>query len=284
MEVQCSHCQQAITVTPEVAGQQVSCPHCGGQLVLPALGAAPPVMQQPQYQQQPPQYQQQPPMGAAPPSAAMQYQQQMAMQQQKKGGCMKVALWVGAAAAVLGVVLFFFWAQDNKLRKHGISQIEELGLSSDEELVYLAIAKHYHNNAANSGTRVTKKSTGTPSKADYWTELKKLIDQEIAAMPNPPQFEDITGNKYVWRQGMEHFVIEFKSDGTYKMTTHWDSDGPNYKKPNETTTGKWTADEDGFVWEPSGDSKQTQKILRMGREGFSLKVNDEEASFWKRRG
>lgn len=83
-------------------------------------------------------------------------------------GCLKALLDGIAALIILMIVGYFFWAQDNKLRDYGIATIEAMPLSANDKLMHLAIANHYHLNAANSGPKVTRRSTDTPDEAGYW--------------------------------------------------------------------------------------------------------------------
>ena len=34
----CPHCEKALSVSPSKAGEETSCPHCGGSLLIPKLG------------------------------------------------------------------------------------------------------------------------------------------------------------------------------------------------------------------------------------------------------
>jgi predicted RNA-binding Zn-ribbon protein involved in translation (DUF1610 family) len=47
MRIECPHCNKTLQAPDQKAGQVVNCPSCGGQMQLPAAGAAPPPPQSP---------------------------------------------------------------------------------------------------------------------------------------------------------------------------------------------------------------------------------------------
>lgn len=199
----------------------------------------------------------------------------------KKGmhGCVKMLLAGLAVVIVISIIGYFFWVKDNKLREHGVAQIEAMNLPEKDQLIYLAIANHYHLRAANSGERSTKRSARNTDENAYWTSLKAYIEKDIAGMPDSPRYDQITGNTYLWIDGDARYKVTFKKDGTYEKNLYW---GKKQKDPSETENGKWLADVSGFQWKPRNEAASTQEILTMGREGFVLKIDSKSAVYWKR--
>lgn len=203
-------------------------------------------------------------------------------QQAKKGthGCLKALGYAGGFAVFLGVIALYFWFQDSSLRRHGLAQIEAMTLTGDAKRVYLALADYHHLRASNSGTRVTKKSTGIPSKEQYWTVLKGLIEADLAEMPERPDFTVLNDNSFRLRVGDVHYLLVLGKDGTYENRRYWDA---HFKSEDESWshTGTWRADGDGFHWELADGGKLTDRILRMGSAGFVLDGDNNGIEFWK---
>ncbi len=197
-------------------------------------------------------------------------------------GCLQALLLGVGVLVVLSIIGFYFWSKDNALREHGIAQIETISESEDEKLTYLALAEYYHLNAANSGTRVTKRSTSRPSKEGYWVALKEAMIKDLRDIPASPAFDQVAGNTYLNKDFEEdcQYLLKLNSNGSYIKTKHYDK---GLKSASETEKGTWKATSGGFVWGPSGGTQETQKILRMGRNGFILRIDSESAKYWKLR-
>jgi len=259
---------------PELAGQQASCPQCGAEFFVPAAPANMPAPPRPN------------PGNVRPKDArgfagkSMRGPQQATPRKARKSFLKRVLLFGGGLLPVIAAIIGWFWYQDHRLQQHGVSQIEAMHLAGNEKLMYLAMADHHHNEAANSGTRITKRSTGTPGKEQYWSVLKSLIDDDLRKMPAAPNYEAVAGKTWLWKEGHAHYLMQLNKDGTYVKTKYWDVDH-SYSKPKDTAKGKWSASAGQFHWTPDGESPSTQEIIRMGAGGFVLKSGADAADFWR---
>lgn len=244
----------------QIMGEELICPEGGSEWVAAASLAT----------------RQQAPLTAPP--------QVMLPQKKSKSGCVGLLLLGLGFLVVITIIGFFFKSQDDNLRAHGIEQINKLNLAENEKLISLALAEHCHLKAANSGTRVSKKSLNTVSEADYWKALQNEMTEELRKLKGSGNFKSLAGNKYLYRDLEEgaFYILRFEKSGKYTQEKHWSSpkDGDT---PAETENGSWELASDKLVLKPSGGNQQSLKIILNQQGGFIVRIGASEANYWSLR-